>query len=306
MRISICICTFKRPEGLRKALESIAALTMPADCELDALVVDNDAAGSARELVLSLQGGFPLPLRYECEARNGVGYARAHCLHASSGSWIAFIDDDEWAERDWLSALVATARATQADAVFGPVPPAYRQVMDQTLLALSYFERPRFPTGTRLNWQQCATGNVLFKRQLYLDVGGFKADFSVSGGEDSEFFSRCERHGAKLIWCDEAVANEDIPPERATRRWILQRAYIGGNNFARMRRARGGWPAYAPDALRGMFGFAAFGFAALLARLMRSPRQLALECKAATGLGKLTAMAMAPGNSYGGRDSDHG
>jgi len=299
--LSVCICTFKRPEGLRKLLASLAAMDRPADCNFEVLVVDNDSAGSAQALVHELQPGFPWPLRYALEVRSGVGHARNRCVQEAAGNWIAFIDDDEWAEPAWLSALVDAARAHTADAVFGPVLAEFAQTVSSELLASGYFSRPRFKTGQSLDWRQCATGNVLFKRQLFQQAGGFRAAFSVSGGEDTEFFSRCQLQGAALIWCDTAVAHEDIPADRITRDWILKRYYLTANNYARVRRTQGGWPTAADMALRGLVGLVVFGAAALAARVVGSSKRLAYECKAASGLGKLAAVAVTPQNSFGGR-----
>jgi len=299
--LSLCICTFKRPAGLRKLLASLAALTPPDDCSFEVLVVDNDGTGSARSVVEEARTCFPWPLRYALEARSGVGHARNRCVKEAAGSWIAFIDDDEWAEGEWLSALVTAAKTHAADAVFGPVLPEFEHEVPSEMLASGYFKRSRLETGRQLDWRQCATGNVLFKRQLFEQVGGFRAGFAVSGGEDSEFFSRCQHQGAVLIWCDTAVVHEDIPADRITRDWLLRRYYLTANNYARVRRTHGGWPAAADMALRGLAGLIVFGVAALAARLTGSSVRLAYECKAASGLGKLAAIAVSPRNSFGGQ-----
>ena len=39
--------------------------------------------------------------------------------------------------------------------------------------------------------------------------------------------------GAKVIWCDEACVTEPVEPARMSFEWLRQRAYSGGQEFAR-------------------------------------------------------------------------
>ena len=54
----------------------------------------------------------------------------------------------------------------------------------------------------------------------------------MSGGEDTEFFAYLGSRGAVMVWCDEAIATEKVPPERLTLRWLLRRNYRVGLNYA--------------------------------------------------------------------------
>lgn len=300
--ISICACTYKRPDGLRKLLISLLALNVPAGVRAEVLIVDNDANASAREIVAGIEPIAPIPIRYVVEAQSGVGHARNRCMREAAGEWVAFIDDDEWAESAWLSALLSTAQSQSADIVMGPVVPAFAEAATPGMLASAFFARPRYATGMRLDWRQCATGNVLLKRRLFQDVGGFSAAFAIGGGEDSEFFSRCGQRGAVMIWCDTALVHEEIPAERMTRHWLIKRSFVNGNNYARVCRARDGWLAYADAVLRGLVSIAVYGPATLFARVIRHSKALAFECKVAAGFGKIASLFSTPPNIFGGKD----
>ncbi|MCU1431105.1 MAG: glycosyl transferase family 2, partial [Actinotalea sp.] len=41
------------------------------------------------------------------------------------------------------------------------------------------------------------------------------------------------QHGGSFVWCDEAFVVDVVPPERVTRRWVLQRAVRSGNTASR-------------------------------------------------------------------------
>jgi hypothetical protein len=57
----------------------------------------------------------------------------------------------------------------------------------------------------------------------------FRPEFG-SGCEDLDFFKRMIEAGHTFVWCDEAVVNEVIPPERWRRRYLIRRAVLRGQN----------------------------------------------------------------------------
>ena len=297
--ISVCVCTYKRPAGLSKLLATLAAMRRPADCQVEVLVVDNDASASAMPCVDAARAGFPIALRYFCETRSGVGFARSRCLREAKGDWIAFIDDDEWAEPQWLSDLWHCLLSGGYDGVFGPVLASFEVEPPTWLVDSGVYDRPRRPTGERLDWPDCASGNVILSKDLATKVGDFSPAFAASGGEDSEYFWRCLDAGATFVWCDTAIAHENIPPARMTRRWVRRRAYVAGHNYTRLKASRQGPRAYAVAAMRGLAAVLAFGCRALVARLMSDPQSLAYEAKVAGGLGKLMAVASPAQTEYG-------
>lgn len=51
VRVAVCIITYRRPDGLRRALDAVAAQVFDgARPDLRVLIVDNDEAGSARQV----------------------------------------------------------------------------------------------------------------------------------------------------------------------------------------------------------------------------------------------------------------
>ena len=202
------------------------------------VVVDNDAAESAREVVDSQKHKTGLPLRYEVEPRQNIALARNRAVAAGHGEFIAFIDDDEFPEEGWLRALHSSLTASGADAVLGPVLPAYEESTPAWVRKGGFYERPRYLTGTTLSWEDCRTGNVLFRRRV-LDrlQAPFLPQFQ-NGGEDQDFFRRAGEQGAVFRWCDEAIVYERVPPSRCRRSVLLKRALLRGKNSLRHEGAR--------------------------------------------------------------------
>jgi succinoglycan biosynthesis protein ExoM len=298
-RISICICTFQRTNDLRRLLVSLEKLQGPSECEIEVVVADNDPAASAQTLIEDLALNYRWPLQYKLEPNSGVSYARNCAARAASGDWIAFVDDDEWVEPGWLWSFVAQLRVGNCEALFGPVIPDFEIDPPAWARPLSVFQRPRRANGTRLDWRSCGAGNVLMKRELFHRVGGFDPDFARSGGEDSEFFSRCEQAGARLVWCDEAIAHETVPAARLRKAWVRERSLRGGRSYARIVALRRGLPGAVDTAIRGLFGLLGHTVLAVLAYLTGRPSAFQRECRAWQALGKCTPFVGRASGPYG-------
>jgi succinoglycan biosynthesis protein ExoM len=231
MRVAVCITTFRRTSLLQRALEGVSRLKFRqvAAPEIEVIVVDNDPSLSASGVCKSpSQSGL---VRYVAEPRRGIVHVRNRAIAEASGSeFLAFLDDDEVPCEMWLDELLATQEKFSADVVAGPTRPVYEQDLPEWIKRGSFFERPRYDTGTSLKF--CASGNVLLRTEVFLNVGKFDDNFQLTGGEDTQFFLRVRRAGYKIVWSNEAVAWETVPKDRATLKWIVRRGYQSGNTWS--------------------------------------------------------------------------
>ena len=172
----------------------------------------------------------PLKVIYCVEQIQNFALARNRALANAEGQFAAFIDDDEFPEKDWLFQLYKTCQKYNVAGVLGPVLPHFEPLPPEWVRKGGFYNRPRYLTGRKLNWDQCRTGNVLFRTKILTELNPpFRAEYRT-GGEDLDFFRRAMLKGNEFIWCDEAVAHEIVPPHRCKRRFLLNRALLRGNN----------------------------------------------------------------------------
>ena len=230
-RISVCVCTFKRPELLERLLVSLSIQRTEGQFSFDIVVSDNDAAQSARPVVDAFSASSPVSVTYCTEPRQNIALARNQAIAHSDGDYIVFVDDDEFASDSWLHSLLTACLAHGAEGVLGPVKPFFESEPAQWVKKGRFFERPNYATGRRVGWTECRTGNVLFKKAILdgCDMP-FRAEFGTAG-EDMDFFRRMEQKGCKFTWCSEAVVHEVIPPQRCSLSFLLRRALLRGSNF---------------------------------------------------------------------------
>ncbi len=246
LRVAVCVATYRRPEGLLRllhALEAQEAVGGPAEVAI--VVVDNDASGSARGICREAAAWLPLPLRYAVEERRGIPQARNAALAAADDAdFVAFLDDDVTPEPGWLVSLLAAQSRSGADVVTGPCLARFLEPPAPWIVEGGFFDGPRHDDGTRL--ATAYTHNVLVRGSL-VAAGGARFDerLALTGGEDSELFGRLARAGARIVWAEDAVVHEWVPPSRARASWILRRSFRTGAAGTWIEAARGARPAAA-------------------------------------------------------------
>jgi glycosyltransferase involved in cell wall biosynthesis len=194
------------------------------------VVVDNDKSESARQTTESHKLKSKLPISYNVEPEQNIALARNKAVESAQGDFIAFIDDDEFPEQDWLVNLYRAACKYRADGILGPVKPYFESAPPSWVIRGKLCERESFGTGEVIREPKYTrTGNVLLDRKLFADKKSlFDPLLGKSGGEDKDFFSRMMRKGHKFVWCNEAIVSEIVPRERLHRSYFVKRAFLQG------------------------------------------------------------------------------
>ena len=233
VHITICICTFRRPDLLRRLLGSIQQQQTDGRFTYSIVIVDNDSRGTARDVVRRFSASSPVPIAYVIEAEQNIAVARNTSIARSQGDYLAFIDDDEEAEKDWLLNLFRTCESRAAAGVLGPVIPRFERPPAHWVIKGKFFERPNHRTGFKIGTGEARTGNLLIRKEILAgNAHPFRARFG-SGSEDVDFLGRMMDQGMEFVWCREAVVYEAVPPERANTRYLLRRALVRGGNSIR-------------------------------------------------------------------------
>ena len=281
--ITVCICTFKRPQLLSRLLHELTGQDTDGQFTYSIVVVDNDQLRSAEAVVSEFVKNSPILARYCVESRQNIARARNKAVENAEGDFIAFIDDDEFPTRGWLLSLLKTLTEYQVDGVLGPVKPHFDAEPPRWVIEGGFHDRPMDPTGTRLDWSKCRTGNVLLKRQLFAQTEPpFRPE--CLSGEDQDFFRRMIEKGHAFVWCNEAVAYEVVPPARWKRSFLVRRALFRGVFSVRNH----GFPAR--RILQSVIAVPAYGVALPVALVFGQARFMKCVFKFSYHLGRLLAV----------------
>ena len=229
--ISVCICTFRRPAMVEALLSALERQRTDSLFSYSIVVADNDAEQSAESTVRAFAAGSASAVAYCVEPVANIARARNAAVAAATGDFIAFIDDDELPQADWLLAMFRTLTTCRVTGVLGPVVARFQREPAAWITKGCFFDRPRYATGRRITWPEARTGNALLSRQAFEGLQPpFRTEFATAG-EDMDFFRRATDKGRTFVWCDEAPVFELVPPHRCTRRFLLRRALLRGSNF---------------------------------------------------------------------------
>lgn len=228
MLISICVATYKRPKLLKELLISLRELNKNIlDVSICLIIVDNDSDGSARNLVQKFKELINMPVIYEIESNRGLSHVRNKQVLIARGinsNYLAFIDDDEVIDREWLYEIVKIQKKYNADVVKGSIQPLYEVGMPEWIVTNRYFRWQSYENGHELEFT--GIGNTLIKSTCFPEnEKPFNERFNLSGGEDTFFFKKLRSKGKKIVFAKDAKVFEYIPISRGTIKWLLMREY---------------------------------------------------------------------------------
>ncbi len=217
-KATVAVCTRERVDELPACLDSLLKLTYP---EVELLVVDNAPFSPATERLV--RSSYE-QVRYVCEPRPGLNWARNRAIREATGEIIAYTDDDVIVEEGWLSALAATFEDPEVMATTGLVLPL-RTEEDAEIFFERYGgfglgkDRHKYPNDRIRAGEsafdpglmaECGTGaSMAFRLGVFETVGLFDPALDVgtatNGGGDIEMFFRIMKHGFSLIYEPSAV-----------------------------------------------------------------------------------------------------
>ncbi len=222
--ITIVVCTYNRSGMLRDALRSLYALRTADEFTYEVLVVDNNSSDNTPAIIEQAARESSATLGGVRETRPGVAAARNRGVREARGSWIAFFDDDQIAEHDWLYELRRGADEHRCRIVGGAVhlllPNGCERDLDPTcrmLLGESKWSNVPQPYNHRLN---PGAGNLLVERTVFDEVGLFNE--ALRRGEDTDLYRRTRAAGMAAWYLPTAIIQHMTPDERLADEYLLK------------------------------------------------------------------------------------
>jgi len=220
--ITVVICTRERPGALARCLDSLLAQAYP---DFRILVVDNaPVTGATAEVVRA--AGRRGPVEYLLEPKAGLSFARNAAVAAAPGEILAWIDDDEYADVNWLAEVArALADHPDADVVSGVIVPAELETQAQLWFeqfgghskgrgfkpdvfspATAHIQSPLYPLPP------FGTGaNMTFRAGVIERIGGWDtalgAGTPAMGSEDTLAFTQVLVGGGTIVYQPTAVTH---------------------------------------------------------------------------------------------------
>jgi GT2 family glycosyltransferase len=290
--ISVVVGTFDmaRMGLLERCVGSLGAQRRPPREVL--VVVDHNPA-----LYERCRSSFPDATVLESTASPGCAGTRNAGARAAQGEIIVFLDDDAWAEPEWLLQLTRPFEDPMILGTTGRVVPiwpddrpAWFAPEFDWVIGCSYVGLPIETGSVRNLW-----GTMAFRREAFVRAGGFdealgRRGSKPLGGEDTEFSIRARSMfpHADLIYVGQAIAHHSVERERVRFSYFIRRCFAEGLSKAQVARSVGRLDGLAteraytrrvlPAGIRGCLGRAAHGDPGAFARAVAMVAGLASAC----------------------------
>jgi peptidoglycan/xylan/chitin deacetylase (PgdA/CDA1 family) len=195
--ISIVMPAYNAANHLSEAIESVHQQTFDA---WELVVVDDGSTDETASIVNEWSARDPR-VRLLQQVNQGASAARDAGLRDAVGTWVAFLDADDWIDTDFMKKMYRPLRRSGLDGTFC----AAADVVENGEWGKVWRPVPRedfFPTMA----VDCpiAVHCGLLRRQLVLDVGGW--DHKLQTSEDWDLWQRLARTKARFKNLDAVLA----------------------------------------------------------------------------------------------------
>jgi glycosyltransferase involved in cell wall biosynthesis len=235
MSLSVVICAYTtdRWDALTAAVQSCIDQTLPAD---EVVVVIDYNEELYRRAALELSG--PKVLVLSNGSTKGLSGARNTGVAMSSGEIVAFLDDDAYAEPDWLEKLVDPMADPMVVGVGGWVLPHWESEVAQWLPETFYWVLGGSSAGlpeTNARLRNPIGANMAMRRRVFTQVGGFTSGIGRIGQvplgcEETEL---CIRYTSRFpdeqfVLARAAIVHHRVPASRLTWHYFWTRCWAEG------------------------------------------------------------------------------
>ena len=232
MKYSVVIATYNRAAELVHTLRSLSGIATGEPWEV--LVVDNNSADDTKSVAERAAVGFPVPLRYVFERRQGKAVALNTAIEQARGDILVFTDDDALVEPDWLDEAGRALTRTGAAYVGGRVLPRWESERPAWLpersgrmwgvIALLDFGPADREFGRGIGWplgvNMAVRADVFRDRGLWWDNRYDRVGNTLRGQGQREWCLRVRAAGLQGFYTPSMVVHHLVPADR------LQKAYF--------------------------------------------------------------------------------
>lgn len=233
--ISILVPSFNRAHYLNGALETLTRQETDDRFDYEVVVIDNASKDNTRQVVEAFAATCDVPVRYLYEPVPGDAPPRNKGIEGTTSDWLAFFDDDQFAETGWLLNLLNTAEAKNTRIVGGPVhldldPQICAELSEGCRSTLREMKPYQVDQPYAANVIP-GTGNMMVRRSLFHDVGLFVVNIK-EGGSDWKLVEDARAFGETPWFSVNASIRHRVEENRMTPAYFRWDSQNGGVSAA--------------------------------------------------------------------------
>ncbi len=195
IQASIIIPAYNAANRIPACLEALLAQKTAYNYEI--IVVDDGSTDNTAEIVKQYDR-----VRLITQANAGPASARNHGVKVAAGAIVLFIDDDCIAAPDWSERMLAPFDDPELIGAKGAYLTKQKELIAR-FVQIEYEEK--YDVLAKHQYIDFIdTYSAAFRRQEFLNAGGYDTHFSTASTEDQEFSFRLANMGHKMIFIPDA------------------------------------------------------------------------------------------------------
>ena len=114
MKLSVIVPVYKAEAYLKTCVDSLLGQTLP---DMEIILVDDGSPDRSGAIMADYAAAYPDKIKTLTLDNGGQGRARNHRLSLATGTYMGFVDSDDWVEPDMYETMCRTADEQNADVV---------------------------------------------------------------------------------------------------------------------------------------------------------------------------------------------
>lgn len=246
--ITIAICSYNRRAYLEDTLKDVNAFqAKQGDAEV--VVINNNSTDDTAAMLEGFKWTSPLALRTFIETKQGLSHARNRAIDEARAPYVLFLDDDIYAEPEFLSLWLAnlqrhpqlTGAGGRIKVHFDGENPHWFPPIIHSILGHHYPYRKAKPyTGRAYPFG----GNMLIKKEWFSDHGNFNPELGRKGkvlgaAEEKDIFTQMKSENAEIWFFPECLLKHRIGTSRLSKDYVMRQGFgLGAGDRIRCESAR--------------------------------------------------------------------
>ena len=240
--VSIIVCTYNRSAILKEALQSFVEQT--AEKKLYEVLVVNNKSTDQTQTIAEQFAACNENFRVVMENRQGLSHARNRGYKEANADWVAYMDDDARAFKNWVERVLYVIHNYDFDCFGGVYLPWYKYGRPKWFLDRYGSNQNKIKAiGELPNDLYVSGGNCVFKRSLLEQFNGFPCNLGMTGekiayGEETLLQNRIRKKKYKIGFDPELLIEHAVLKKKLNIFWFIKSAYANG---------RGSWDTFDID-----------------------------------------------------------
>ncbi len=200
VRYSVVVPVLNGDQAISGCIQAL--LAQQADAPFEVIIVDDGSTDRTVEVASAF------PVRVLVQSHAGPAAARNRGALAATGEFLLFTDADCEPAPDWIMTLTRPLREDAAVAGARGIHRTRRRELIARFAQAEYEVKfSRLASADAIDFMD--TNCCVYRRQVFLDQGGFDTSFRAASNEDTEFGFKLARQGFRLVFVPDAIVYHD-------------------------------------------------------------------------------------------------